>query len=103
MDALLYDDNGWQDAEITALCKVLSGVSLPNCTSLWLSRNDLDDNSMRQLTQLLEGGAMPLLEELHLHGNPKAAFKLREEVQAARAGLKVHYDGMGGGRTNHKQ
>ena len=103
MDALLYDDNEWQDAELAALCKVLSGCSLPNCTSLWLSRNDLGDDSMKQLTSLLEGGAMPLLEELHLHGNPKAAFKLREEVQAARAGLKVHYDGMGGGRTNHKQ
>jgi len=82
---------------------VLGGISLPNCTSLWLSRNDLDDNSMRQLAQLLRGGAMPLLEDLHLHGNPRAAFKLREEIRVARDGLKVHYDGMGGGRENHKQ
>jgi len=58
---------------------------------------------MRQLAQLLRGGAMPLLEDLHLHGNPRAAFKLREEIRVARDGLKVHYDGMGGGRENHKQ
>ena len=43
-------------------------------------------------------------DHTNLHGNPRAGFPSREEIRAAGPpGLEVHYDGMGGGRTNHLQ
>ena len=42
---------------------------------------------------------------MHVHGNPKASFASREEIRQAsddrETKVEVHYDGMGGARTNH--
>ena len=100
IDALLYEDNAWGDAEVEALCKVLCHVALPNCTSLWLSRNDVGDEGMRRVAKAISEGALDALEEVHLSGNPRASTGSRDEIQAARAGVKVHFDKLGGGRTN---
>ena len=101
IDALLYEDNDWRDAEVEALCKVLRHVALPHCTSLWLSRNDVGDEGMKMIAKALGEGVLEAVEDIHLTGNPQASTESRDQVQDARAGLKTHFDKFGGGRTNH--
>lgn len=105
MDALVFDSNGWGDAEITALCKVLVGMEDEpgGCRTrqLWLSHNDISDEGMRILASCLGGGAMPALEQVHIYGNTRAGLAARESIRKARPEMQVHYDGMGGGRENH--
>ena len=100
-DALVYDSNGWGDEQIAALCRALVGVQLPDCKHIWLSHNDITDVGMKTLAECLKGDVVPGLENVHLHGNPSASHGSREEIRAARQGLAVHYDGMGGARENH--
>lgn len=105
-EALLYDSNGWGDAEAAQLCDVLTGLvgskAGPCMTkSLWLSRNDLTDEGMRTIARCVAAGALPCLEQVHVHGNPQASPKAREEIRSAKPGIQVHYGGMGGGRENH--
>ena len=101
MDALLYDSNGWGDAQIEQLCTVLSTTKLENCKQVWLSKNEIESDGMARLASCIGAGALPALEQVHVHGNFGASFASREEIRAARSGIEVHYDGMGGGRTNH--
>ena len=104
MDALVYDSNGWGDDEIEALCKVLAGAQLGACKQLWLSHNDITDKGMEMLASVLQAGALPLLEQVNVYGNAKASFDSRESIRKAKedqSPIQVHYDGMGGGRTNH--
>ena len=103
LDALLYDGNGWGDDEVRALCAVLSKTDMPKCRQLWLSKNHLTDEGMKIIEQCLRGGALPVLESVHVYGMPNASFKSRDEIRSAREDLKVCYDGMGGGRDNHIQ
>lgn len=103
LDALLYDGNGWGDDEVRALCAVLSQTDMPKCRQLWLSKNHLTDEGMKIIEQCLRGGALPILESVHVYGMPNASFKSRDEIRNAREDLKVCYDGMGGGRDNHIQ
>ena len=105
-DALLYDSNGWGDTEVVALCEVLT--HLANSThgpvaskSLWLSRNDLTDKGMLAVAACVGAGALPALEQVHVHGNNSASPKSREAIRAAKPGIQVHYGGAGGGRENH--
>jgi hypothetical protein len=103
VDALVYDSNGWGDAEITALCRTLEGTQLAECKKIWLSQNDISTAGMGVIASCLKGGAVAALEDLHLHGNPRASFPSREAIREAKPGIAVHYDGMGGARTNHMQ
>ena len=104
MDALVYDSNGWSDVDIDALCKVLGGVKLGACKQLWLSHNDISDVGMQRLAATLEAGALPVLEQVNVYGNSQASFDSREQIRRAKENqspIQVHYDGRGGGRTNH--
>ena len=100
-DALVYSNNDWVDSDVAELCTLLEGGELNACKSLWLSQNDITDEGMRMLAACLGGGALPALEQVHLHGNSQAGSESREKIRAARPELQVHYDGMGGARTNH--
>ena len=105
-DALLYDSNGWGDTEAAALCEVLTHLANSThgpvaSTSLWLSRNDLTDEGMLAVAACVGAGALPALEQVHVHGNNNASPKSREAIRAAKPGIQVHYGGAGGGRENH--
>ena len=106
-DALLYDSNGWGDAEVASLCEVLTSLaSSPHgpvaSRSLWLSRNNLTDEGMMAVAACVGSGALPALEQVHVHGNSAASPKSREAIRAAAKGaIQVHYGGAGGARENH--
>ena len=102
VDSLLYDKNGWGDEDVQTLCRVLASVEMTECRHVFLSQNDFTDVGMHALASCLEDAAMPVLLNLHLNGHPKASFKSRDKIQEAKPGIAVHYDGMGGARTNHK-
>ena len=60
-----------------------------------------EDRYANALAACLKGGACPVLENVHVHGNASASHGSRESIREARSGIAVHYDGMGGARENH--
>ncbi len=90
-DAHVYDQLGWDDADVEALCKVLESEPLPACKQLWCSHNNITDVGMGRLTEMLHKGAVESLETLDLKGNPEASEKSKDALRDARADLEVFF------------
>ena len=70
---LSYCNQGWDDAQMLALCEALraahAGGGLRKLETLNLNGNQMGDGAAAALAALLEEGAMPNLKELKLFNN----------------------------------
>lgn len=100
--AHVYDQLGWGDKEVLAMCKVLESEPFPECKQLWCSHNAITDVGMNRLCEMLGKGAIGSLETLALYGNPESTEPVKQRLRDARAGLEVFFSVKvsTGGREN---
>ena len=88
--ALSYQELGWDDAQMLALCEALSaahaGGGLRKLVMLILGDTKMGDGAMAALAALFEEGAMPTLEYLSLRSNQISDAGLAALASALRGG-----------------
>ena len=88
--ALSYQELGWDDAQMLALCEALSaahaGGGLRKLVMLILGDTKMGDGAMAALAALFEEGAMPKLEYLSLRGNQISDAGVAALASALRGG-----------------
>ena len=66
---LMYSGLAWDDAEVISLCKVIEGGAMPSLEELDLAYNQIGDDGMIALASTIASGALPRCTSISLDGN----------------------------------